>query len=174
EFETTSSHHRRQGLYKGSNIDFISSQSELNFNADDVTIDKSKREHKIDSAVGMRLLRQNLIVFLVVEFKKPGVDSGNDKKKQLQEQYDQLDITVYDISGSLLGHCHLLKRSIYMLLKDQLKHHTIDYIELLMAIKMLLKDLKSQFQGVEKTLSKIINNGNKDNNVKISVYNGTI
>ncbi|CAG8746702.1 13736_t:CDS:10, partial [Cetraspora pellucida] len=206
EFETACSRNRRQALHEGLNdedIDATSLQPEANFSADDVTIDTSKRGHKIDGAVGMRIMGQNLIAFLVVESKKPGVDSGNDKKKQLQEQCDemneifcfyednykksltkelleqihnlyiigarisgildklngddQLEITVYDIPGSLLGRRRLLRRNIYVPSRVQLKHHTVDYIESLMAIKMLLKDLKFRLQSVEETLNKLIN-----------------
>ncbi|CAG8857552.1 38137_t:CDS:1, partial [Gigaspora margarita] len=56
-----------------------------------VNIDKSKRGHKIDAAVGIHLMKENLIQFLVVESKKPGADPSNDKRKQLQEQCDQIN-----------------------------------------------------------------------------------
>ncbi|CAG8769987.1 32543_t:CDS:2, partial [Gigaspora margarita] len=134
------------------------------------------------------------------ESKKPGADPSNDKRKQLQEQCDQINrmfcfyednkfkkfmtkellklmhkITVYDIPGSLIG-CHrLFRQNIYVPSKMQLKHHTVDYLESLVGIKMLLKKLKSQLQTTEEILNKLVNEGNNsDNNVQISIRNGTI
>ncbi|CAG8825571.1 2643_t:CDS:2, partial [Dentiscutata erythropus] len=37
-------------------------------------IDKSKRGHKIDAAIGICLMNEHLIQFLIVESKKPGTD----------------------------------------------------------------------------------------------------
>ncbi|CAG8535649.1 19236_t:CDS:2 [Racocetra fulgida] len=175
KLETSCSRYHRQGLHEGSSVDNTELPlmlSEINLSDENFTkignfetkflnIDKSKRGHKIDAAIGVRLMKENLIQFLVVESKKPGADPSNDKRKQLQEQYDQLEITVYDIPGSLIGRRHLFRQNIYVPSKMQLKHHTVDYLESLVEIKEIL--------------NKLVNEGNNsDNNVQISIRNGTI
>ncbi|CAG8854323.1 19073_t:CDS:2, partial [Gigaspora margarita] len=119
------------------------------------------------------------------ESKKPGADPSNDKRKQLQEQCDQINgmfcfyedkfkkfmtkellkllhkITVYDIPGSLIGRCRLFRQNIYVPSKRQLKHHTVDYLESLV--------------GIKEILNKLVNEGNNSDNVEqISIHNGTI
>ncbi|CAG8796696.1 43409_t:CDS:2 [Gigaspora margarita] len=90
ELETTCSCHRWQGLHKGSKLSLLSKMdlSIGNFENILLDIDKSKRGHKIDAAIGIRLMNEHLIQFLIVESKKPGTDPSNNKKKQLQEQCD--------------------------------------------------------------------------------------
>ncbi|CAG8759426.1 28652_t:CDS:2, partial [Dentiscutata erythropus] len=211
ELETTCSRHRRQGLHEVS----LLSEMDLsvgNFENALLGIDKSKRGHKIDAAIGIRLMNEHLIQFLIVESKKPGTDPSNDKKKQLQEQYDQinemfcfyedkfkkfitkellklmhrlfvigarisddqLEITVYDIPGSLIGRRRLFRQNVYVPSKMQFKHHTVDYLESLVGIKMLLKKLKSQLRTTEDILNKLVNEGNNNDKLQISMRTQTI
>ncbi|CAG8761169.1 12682_t:CDS:2, partial [Dentiscutata erythropus] len=184
ELETTCSHHHRQGLYKESNEEHSLILPEININAENSmnaknfesilpNVDKTKQGHKIDTGIGTRLMKENLVLFLTVESKKPGTDPANDKQKQLQEQCDQinkmfcfyedkfrnfiteellrlmhnlfvigarilddqLEITVYDIPGSLIGWCRLFRQNIFVPSRVQLKHHVVDYLESLVGIK---------------------------------------
>ncbi|CAG8763853.1 18613_t:CDS:2, partial [Racocetra persica] len=97
ELETACSRYRRQGLHEGfneKNVELSLMMSEMNLSVKNfmkvgdtlLDIDKSKRGHKIDAAIGIRLMKENLIYFLIVESKKPGTDPSSDKRKQLQEQ----------------------------------------------------------------------------------------
>ncbi|CAG8561555.1 24656_t:CDS:2, partial [Gigaspora rosea] len=135
--------------------------------------------HKIDAAIGIRLMNEHLIQFLIVESKKPGTDPSNDKKKQLQEQSyfvigQGFQITVYDIPGSLIGRRRLFRQNVYVPSKMQFKHHTVDYLESLVGIKMLLKKLKSQLRTTEDILNKLVNEGNNNDKLQISMRTQTI
>ncbi|RIB24452.1 hypothetical protein C2G38_2168590 [Gigaspora rosea] len=157
ELETTCSRHCRQGLHEGSNIMELSLLSEMelsvgNFKTTFLDIDKSKRGHKIDAAIGIRLMNEHLIQFLIVESKKPGTDPSNDKKNNCKNNIkfykdDQLEITVYDIPGSLIGRRR---------------------------IKKLLKNLKSQLRDTEDILNKLVKQGDNNNKLQIDIRNRTI
>ncbi|CAG8614395.1 14017_t:CDS:2 [Dentiscutata erythropus] len=53
----------------------------------------------------------------------------------------------------------------------QLKHHAVDYLESLVGIKKLLKNLKSQLQDTEVILNKLVKQGDNNDKLQIDIRN---
>ncbi|CAG8579050.1 12569_t:CDS:2, partial [Gigaspora rosea] len=83
-------------------------------------------------------------------------------------------ITVYDIPGSLIGRRRLFRQNVYVPSKTQLKYHAVDYLESLVGIKKLLKNLKSQLRDTEDILNKLVKQGDNNNKLQIDIRNRTI
>ncbi|RIB30382.1 hypothetical protein C2G38_2026916 [Gigaspora rosea] len=87
---------------------------------------------------------------------------------------NQLEITVYDIPGSLIGRRRLFRQNVYVPSKTQLKYHAVDYLESLVGIKKLLKNLKSQLRDTEENLNKLVKQGDNNDKQQIDIRNNTI